>query len=81
MCFEELFVKEIKLSSEFVISSKPQIDHLQNVFLSVTDKKEQDAYYSRTMQWKNIFNLVDDGILGSTTTKSDFKFMSKVWIL
>ena len=50
MSFEELFVKEIKLSSEFVISSKPQIDHLQNVFLSVTDKKEQDAYYSRTMQ-------------------------------
>ena len=50
MSFEELFVKEIKLSSEFVISSKPQMDHLQNVFLSVTDKKEQDAYYSRTMQ-------------------------------
>ena len=45
MSFEELFVKEIKLSSEFVISSKPQIDHLQNVFLSVTDKKEQDAYW------------------------------------
>ena len=38
----------------FRICSKLQIDHLQNVFLSVTDKKEQDAHYSRTMQWKNI---------------------------
>ena len=47
MSFEELFVKEIKLSSELAISSNPQIDH---VFLSVTDKKEQDGYYSRTMQ-------------------------------
>ena len=75
MSFEELFVKKIKLFSEFAIHKQqtPSWSFTENVTVYVTDKKEQDTI---TLERRNekMFSIswtMKFLILGSATIKSD----------